>query len=149
MAETKKEREQKKTLARIYYMQGESQKSIAGKTGVSEQTICRWVAAEHWDVKRAGEKVARPELINGILKKIANLLESSEEKDLDFDKLSKAAAAIERLDKKANVVDMMQTFTEYDSWLQKRFNYDKELSAEFIKMANKYEDLFVSEMMSK
>jgi len=43
---TKRELETKKELARMYYMQGETQKSIALKTGVSEQTVGKWVEKE-------------------------------------------------------------------------------------------------------
>ena len=38
---TKKELEQQKELARLYYMQGESQKVIANKVGVSAVTLGR------------------------------------------------------------------------------------------------------------
>ena len=45
---TKKEREQQREHARLLYMQGEPQKSIAGKVGVSAQTVTRWVADGGW-----------------------------------------------------------------------------------------------------
>lgn len=38
---TKKEREEKKDYARILFMQGDSQKVIAEKTGISAQTITK------------------------------------------------------------------------------------------------------------
>ena len=45
---TKKEREEKKDYARILFMQGDSQKVIAEKTGISAQTITKWVNGEGW-----------------------------------------------------------------------------------------------------
>ena len=50
---TKKELEQKKELARMYYMNGDIQKVIAEKVGVSEQTISSWVDKEGWAARRA------------------------------------------------------------------------------------------------
>ena len=50
---TKKEREEKKDYARILFMQGDSQKVIAEKTGISAQTITKWVNAEGWQEQRA------------------------------------------------------------------------------------------------
>ena len=40
---TKKELEDKKDYARLLYMQGEQQKTIAEKAGVSPQTVTKWV----------------------------------------------------------------------------------------------------------
>lgn len=61
---TKKEVNAKKEIARLYYMQGESQKSVSLKTGVSEATIGKWAADEKWKIKRASINITRPELVN-------------------------------------------------------------------------------------
>jgi uncharacterized protein YjcR len=45
---TKSELNQKKELARMYYMNGESQKSTAEKVGTSAQTINKWVVDGKW-----------------------------------------------------------------------------------------------------
>jgi len=72
---TKKEREQQREHARLLYMQGEPQKSIAGKVGVSAQTVTRWVADGGWEQARAAANITRPELVNKILNSINVLLE--------------------------------------------------------------------------
>ena len=64
---TKKELEQKKELARMYYMNGDVQKVIAERVSVSEQTISSWVDKEGWAARRAGINVTRPELVNKAL----------------------------------------------------------------------------------
>lgn len=52
--------EQKKELPRMYYMNGETQKVIAEKAGVSEQTISSWVEKEGWAARQAGINVYTP-----------------------------------------------------------------------------------------
>jgi len=153
---TKKELNDKRELARMYYMQSETQKTIAGKIGVSEVTISKWVKEGNWEIMRAGNKVTRTELVNQNLQLISTLLNSVITSDNPTnqaikvsDQISKIAATIERLDKKTNVVNEIDAFMNFNRWLQKRINFDRNLSAELIKDINKYQDLYVNERMNK
>lgn len=146
--------EEKKEFARVLYMSGEQQNVIAEKVGVSKQTVNRWVATGSWDKLRAAQSVTRPEIVNNLLRAINNEVEKlNEEKDAEklagaCDKLSKLAATIEKLDKKANVVDAIEVFIAFGKWLQHRAASDEELTPELIKAINKYQDLYVSEILS-
>ena len=146
--------EDKKEFARVLYMSGEQQNIIAEKVGVSKQTVNRWVAEGSWDKLRAAKNVTRPELINKVLRTIDKLLEkvleSEDDKDFDGlgDKLAKLAAVIEKFDKKANVVDAIEVFLAVSKWLQRRAQTDKELTHELLKAINRYQDLYVSELLS-
>jgi len=148
---TKKELQQKKELARLYYMQGDAQKNISEKIGVSETTVCNWVKKDGWEEKRAGINITRPELVNKLLKTINTMIDAVyESKDAVLigglaDKLSKFAAVIEKLDKKANVVDAIEVFMAFNRWLEYRMSYDKEVTPELIKAINHYQDLYISD----
>ena len=146
--------EEKKEFARVLYMSGEQQNIIAEKVGVSKQTINRWVAEEAWDKRRAAQSVTRPEIVNNLLRAISNEVEKlNEERDAEkvagaCDKLSKLAATIEKLDKKASVVDAIEVFIGFGKWLQQRATNDEELTPELIKAINRFQDLYVSELLS-
>lgn len=146
--------EEKKEFARVLYMSGEQQNIIAEKVGVSKQTVNRWVAEGEWDKRRAAQSVTRPEIVNNLLRAISNEVgKLNEEKDAEkvagaCDKLSKLAATIEKLDKKANVVDAIEVFIAFGKWLQHRVASDEELTPELVKAINKYQDLYVSELLS-
>jgi hypothetical protein len=152
---TKKELQQKKEIARLYYMQSESQKNIAEKIGVSEVTVGKWAAAEGWAAKRAGVNITRPELVNKLLVTINNLIDTVYESNDAVligglaDKLSKFAAVIEKLDKKANVVDAIEVFMAFNKWLEYRMSYDKEVTPELIKAINHFQDLYISDNIKK
>jgi transposase len=153
---TKKELQEKKEHAKVYYMQGETQKSIAVKVGISEVTLSKWVKDENWSKLKAGTKVTRTELVNKNLELIAKLLDNvmtsddpTAESVKVSDQISKLAASIERLDKKTNVVNEIDSFMNFNRWLQKRVSFDKNLSADLLKAINKYQDLYVGERMSK
>ena len=143
---TKKELEQKKELARMYYMNGDIQKVIAEKVGVSEQTISSWVDKEGWAARRAGVNVTRPELINKSLAALNKILDQVyESDDIEMisalpDKLSKFASAIEKLDKKANIVSTIDVFMAFSKWIQYRASFDPEVTPELIRAINKYQD---------
>ncbi len=152
----KKDLEKKKELARMYYMQGESQKSIADKVEVSTVTINRWVKEGGWEAIRAGVNITRPELINKQLLAINTLLDKLLETDDPLgiasgvaDKISKLAASIERIDKKANVVDAIEVFMAFNKWIQFRQSFDKELTPELVKAINKYQDIYITEQMTQ
>jgi uncharacterized protein YjcR len=148
---TKKELDSKKELARMYYMQGDTQKAIAGKTGVSEQTIGKWAEKDAWAAKRAGMNITRPELVNKSLAALNKILDQVyESNDMELisalpDKLVKFAAAIERLDKKANIVSVMDAFMAFTKWIQQRTSFDREITPDFIRTLNKYQDMYVNE----
>jgi hypothetical protein len=61
------------------------------------------------------------------------------------DKLSKLSSTIERLDKKANVVDAIEVFEDFHMWLSLRQGLDKDITSELLKAINKYQDQYVQE----
>lgn len=151
---TKKELEKKKELARLYYMQGESQKSISTKIGVSGVTVSRWAAIGAWESKRAGINVTRPEIVNKNLVLISKLLDRLNEEEIDLkdvgkivDQISKLAAAIERIDKKANVIDTIEVFTALNKWLELRMQWDYNITPELLRQFDYYQDLYISEQL--
>lgn len=141
----KNQLDKERELARLYYFQGDSQKAIAQRIGVSAQTVNRWVASGEWDSLRAAKTLSRKELVAKMLQKINERLDSD---DWTADEIIKAASAIEKLDKKTNVVTMMEVFATFGNWLAARMQIDPELTPEIIQVTTKYQDIFISEQMS-
>jgi DNA-binding XRE family transcriptional regulator len=154
---TKLEQSQKKELARMYYMGGDSQRNIAEKVSVSAQTINKWVEHGDWAKKRAAQNITRPELVNKLLSTINILIEQlneSEHPDPNLisglrDKLSKLSTTIEKFDKKASVVDAIEVFMAFGKWMHYRAQFDEEITDELLKAINKYQDLYITELISK
>lgn len=150
---TKKDIEEKKEYARLLYMQGEPQNIIAEKTGVSAPTISKWVRESGWQQQRAATNITRPELVNKLLLTIDRLIERVNESDDPEainslgDKLSKLSSTIERLDKKAGIVDVVEVFMAFSKWLQYRMSFDDDITPELIKTINHYHDLYINELL--
>ncbi len=151
---TKQELEKKKSLARSLYMGGMEQQEIADKTDISRNTISKWVNQEGWKEARAAKNVTRPELVNKLLLTIDQLItqvNASDDPQLMAglgDKLAKLSSVIEKLDKKANVVDAIEVFMAFNRWMQDQANLDPEITPELIKAINKYQNKFLMEKMS-
>lgn len=152
---TKQEQEKKKEFARILYMQGDAQKSIAEKVGASAVTINKWVKDGKWETAKAAASITRPELVNKLLGAVNKLLDQVNDSNDPAvlsglsDKLAKFANVIEKLDKKANIVDAIEVFMAFGKWIQYRQSFDAEITPELVKAINKYQDLYISEHLTK
>lgn len=150
---TKADNEKKKSLARSLYLAGMEQTEIAEKVEVSRVTISKWCNSEGWKEARAAKAVTRPELVNKLLLTIDTLItqvNQSEDPNLIAglgDKLAKLSAVIEKLDKKANVVDAIEVFMAFSKWLEFRSQTDPSVTPELMRVINKYQDLYITEQM--
>ena len=153
MRMTKADTEKKKSLARSLYLAGMEQTEIAEKVDVSRVTISKWCNADGWKEARAAKSVTRPELVNKLLLTIDTLItQMNASNDATLiaglgDKLAKLSAVIEKLDKKANVVDAIEVFMAFSKWIEFRSAVDPEVTPELIKAINKYQDLYITEQM--
>lgn len=150
---TKKELEDKKDYARLLYMQGEQQKVIAEKVGVSAQTITKWVNVGGWVEQRAAQNITRPELVNKLLRTVDKMIEAvNDSDDPDAanglgDKLAKFAATIEKLDKHTSIVDVIEVFMAFSKWLQFQAEFDEDITPELFKTINKYHNQYINYLM--
>ena len=145
--------EKKKSLGRALYLSGMEQTEIADKIGVSRVTVSKWCAAEGWKEARAAKNITRPELVNKLLLTIDKRIEqvnASDDAELLAglgDKLAKLSSVIEKLDKKANVVDAIEVFMAFSKWLEYRSQTDPAVTPELMRVINKYQDLYITEQM--
>ena len=129
------------------------QTEIAEKVDVSRVTISKWCTSEGWKEARAAKNVTRPELVNKLLLTIDTLItqvNSSDDPTLIAglgDKLAKLSAVIEKLDKKANVVDAIEVFMAFSKWIEYRSTIDPDVTPGLVKAINKYQDLYITEQM--
>ncbi len=150
----KAELERKKALARSLFIAGSEQAAIAEQVQVSRVTVSKWAAQGEWAKARAAKNISRPELVNKLLlaidKLISQVNEAGEPEAIGTlaDKLAKLSATIEKLDKKANVIDAIEVFMAFNRWIQDQACYDPDITPELIKAINKYQNKFLMEKMA-
>lgn len=148
MSESKKslKQTQRQDLARMYFMQGMTQKDIAENVGVSRNTICAWIKEGRWDTMRAATTVSRKELVTKLLQGLDQKVQDGQ---WSPDEVCKVSSAIEKLDKQNNIITIIEVFSAYNRWLVSRMQVDPELTPELVKIMNRYQDLFIGENLSK
>ena len=142
---------QERELARLYYMQGEQQKTIAEKLGIGENTVARWVKDGQWEARRAALNITRPEIVNKILVLISKILEKVDDiEEMEpealaklISQIQKLANSIEKLDKRATVMDNIETFQNFNRWMESQMKYDAELTPQLLTKIAQLEDQFV------
>lgn len=150
----KAELENKKALGRTLFLSGMELTEIAERISVSRQTVSKWANGDGWKEARAAKNITRPELVNKLLLTIDKLITSVNESDDPTliaglgDRLAKLSSVIEKLDKKANVVDAIEVFMAFNRWIQDQACYDPEITPELIKAINKYQNLFLKDKMT-
>lgn len=150
-----KEQDSKKDLAFTLFMSGLEITEIADKVGVSRQTISKWATTGNWKERRAARSVTRTELVNKTLLAINKLLDDvNKSNDADTivglaDRLSKFASVIEKLDKKASIVDTVEVFIAFSKWLEFRATSDPLITKEFLQTLTRLQDAYIQELANK
>lgn len=151
---SREQMERKKQLGRSLYLSGMELTEIADQLGVSRQSVSKWCSTDGWKEARAAKNISRPELVNKLLLAIDNLIgqvnASGDPEAIGTlaDKLSKLSSTIEKLDKKANVIDAIEVFMAFNRWIQDQACYDPDITPELIKTINKYQNKFLMEKMA-
>lgn len=148
---TKKDNENKRELAKMLYVGGSEVAEIAERVGVSRQSVSAWINKNSWKELRAARSITRPELVNKLLVTINNLIEDVNTGDDPTsvsglaDKLVKLSSVIERLDKKANIVQTVDVFMAFSDWVEYQAKSDPEVTVAFMKVLNRLHNEFLLE----
>ena len=148
---TKKDNENKRELAKMLYVGGSEVAEIAERVGVSRQSVSAWINKNGWKELRAARSITRPELVNKLLVTINNLIEDVNTGDDPTsvsglaDKLVKLSTVIERLDKKANIVQTVDVFMAFSDWVEYQAKSDPEVTVAFMKVLNRLHNEFLLE----
>lgn len=112
----------KRKLAKELYVRiGLSQKEIAERFEVSEQTICAWKEKDEWEMLRVATMTGPEQIIKRLYDQIGKIIQKAEDENRELDekeadKISKISAAIGKAEQKAtlgHVVEIMEEFANF------------------------------------
>lgn len=132
---------QEKEFAKILYLNGETQKAIAERVGVSEKTIGKWVEQEHWDEIKTSLLATSEQqlaLLYNQLKHINEAISNREQKYADpkeADTIVKITKSIKQMETETGVGEAVQVCKKLVLFVQ---NIDFELSQKITKNADLY-----------
>lgn len=118
---------QKKEWAKtLYIKENLTQAEIAGKVGVSRQTIIRWIKEEKWETLKTNLTLTREEQIGMLYRQVTEInnaiaarsegerFANSKEADI----LGKLASAINKMESEVGIKDICEVGTKFIEWLR-------------------------------
>ena len=130
-------------LARVEELEalGKSQKEIAERVGVSQQTLTKWKDEGGWELKRVARTVSRDQIINKTLLKINELLDSEE--DFNGDEFAKLSSQLEKIKGGYTMDDVADILTKFGDYIIEQSASDKAITTEFVQLLTKYQDKYL------
>lgn len=132
---------QKYEYAYLLYMQKVPQKEIAERVGVSQQTLSKWKEDGGWELKRVAKTVSRDQIINKVLLRINEMLDSEEE--FNADEFSKAANQLSKLKQGCTIDDIADILTRFGDWVIEQSTSDKTITTEFVQQLTQLQDKYL------
>ena len=137
-------RQQQKEFARVLYMRENlTQAEIAERTGVSRQTVFRWITAEKWDELKASVSMSSEEQIRSLYRQIIEINNAINDKEpgsrfanaKEADTIVKLTTAINKLQAEAGIHDIVNVGAEFIDYLRR---LDLEKAQEFAHLFNSF-----------
>ena len=137
-------------VAKVLFLQGYLQKEIAGKLGVSEQSIVRWSKSAHWDNLKKNLVNSKTERLSELYDELAALNKMIRGKEegqrfpdsKEADVRRKLIRDIAELERKYNIGQTTVIARDF-------VVFCKDLDFEFSKKANEMFDLFINHQIDR
>mgnify|MGYP001425854089 FL=1 len=114
-------KDKQKAVAKHLYMKGTPIAQIVDLTGVSRQSVSRWINQEGWKEERASREMSREAITSKTLSKLGEAIDNvdGDEKGISrmTDSLLKAAKGIKEINAGTTIVNKVDTLIEFENWL--------------------------------
>lgn len=117
----------KKEWAKLLFVRENlTQKEIAGRVGIAEKTMSKWVNDNNWEQLRSSVIITKSEELRRIYMQINELNTSIFKRDegarfansKEADTLNKLAATARALETEVAIADIIEVFKRFSEWLR-------------------------------
>lgn len=123
----RKERETKRDLAKLLFVHETlSQKEVATRIGVSEQTVCRWAREDNWDQQRVSITITKETQLRNLYHQLAALNDGIATREgnkyaspPEADTITKLASAIDKMESDVGIADIVSVGKKFLTWLRR------------------------------
>ena len=137
-------------VAKVLFMQGYTQKEIAGKIKVSEATISSWAGKDNWDNLKKNLVNSKTERLSELYDELAEFNQSIKNRDIgsrfptskEADVRRKLIRDIADLERKYNIGQTTVIARDF-------VTFSRDIDFEFAQKANEYFDLFINHQIEK
>lgn len=138
----------RKAVAKHLYMKRTSIMQIVDLTGVSRQSVSRWVNQERWKEERAAREMSKESITSMTLSKLGEAIENTDANEKSIsrmtDSLIKAAKGIKEINRNTNIVNKVDTIIEFENWLVAHREEYPEVDDKLIMLINQMHSDFMS-----
>ena len=135
-------------MAKHLYMKRTSIMQIVDLTGVSRQSVSRWVNQERWKEERAAREMSKESITSMTLSKLGEAIENTDANEKSIsrmtDSLIKAAKGIKEINRNTNIVNKVDTIIEFENWLVAHREEYPEVDDKLIMLINQMHSDFMS-----
>lgn len=143
-----KDMSKRKAVAKHLYMKRTSIMQIVDLTGVSRQSVSRWVNQERWKEERAAREMSKESITSMTLSKLGEAIENTDANEKSIsrmtDSLIKAAKGIKEINRNTNIVNKVDTIIEFENWLVAHREEYPEVDDKLIMLINQMHSDFMS-----
>lgn len=119
-------RQKKEWAKTLYLKENLTQKEIAVRVSVSQQTITRWVNTEKWEDLKTSITLTRQEQIGNLYRQVAEINRSISEREQgerfadskEADILGKLASAINKMETEVGIKDIVEVGSKFIDWIR-------------------------------
>nr|DAJ84685.1 MAG TPA: Protein of unknown function (DUF1804) [Caudoviricetes sp.] len=127
--------------AYMLYMNKTPQKEIAERVGVSQQTLSKWKDDGGWEYKRVAKTISRDDIINKVLVKANEMLDSEEA--FNADAFAKAISQLKSIQSGVTPDEIADILTRFGDWIIQESATDKAITTEFVQLLTRYQDKYL------
>lgn len=119
-------RQKKEWAKTLYLKENLTQKEIAARVGVSQQTITRWVNTEKWEDLKTSITLTRQEQIANLYRQVSEMNRAITSRgegerfatSKEADVLGKLAAAINKMETEVGIKDIVEVGGKFIDWIR-------------------------------
>lgn len=120
---------QKKEWAKLLFIRENlTQKEIAERVNVSQQTMSKWIKTENWENLKVSITITKEEQLKNLYRQLAEINKAIAERNMEdgnryattqeADTITKLASAINKMETDIGLSDIISTFKGLLSWLR-------------------------------
>lgn len=140
-------KDKQKTVAKHLYMKGIPVAQIVELTGVSRQSVSRWINSDGWKEERAAREMSKEAITSRTLSKLGDAIDKAngDEKSIGrmADSLLKSVKAIKEINLNTTIVNKVDTLIEFENWLVAHRDEYPEIDDKILVLINRMHSEFM------
>ena len=144
MADSK---DQRTPVAKLFFLKGTPTAQTVELTGVSRQSVSRWLNTEGWKEERAAREMSKESITSKTLSKLGDAIDKADGDERSIgrmaDSLLKSVKAIKEINLSTTIVNKVDTLIEFENWMVTHRDEYPEIDDKMLVLINRMHSEFM------